>query len=555
METILNIFPNGEAGRRFVVTCYQRLELSGALATPIDKPLPARWLDGLLKQVVLTPGKADVDVVLARLPAEESTRVWLQDSVGEPRPITEAVLGPSASARFRTLADHSARQWAIAGGLCAVEARWEGATWQPQVCEIPASVPLAYFSVAPPEQRFARLADTLTVWVASSTARTCSQVRLRRVAVWVANAVPARPIEVSLDTLVIDPDGQEAIVFWRGVFTQPEDAMMPTVMAEPILDSPIEDEETNVGDAAPKTELAPIPTAEIVVGGADFRQTLPSMVSGRDPALPFRSSAPPPAAQLIGAPAPVRATPWDIDDPETQSEEPEGLHLALPFRASGTQVSVPQAATPRVAQPPAVPLQAALPRASYQLESDQRRLGLERNTLSGSDVSPAVAPPTVIESAPAAEPEPETQPKRPPEVTLEIVALLDAELQMGVIGERSSLAGLGLGLADVAAHQTRWAEAIASDSKQGKQELQRRYDAAFLARLEELRERPVSTGEYARVVVSAERLNTAEVLSELGLPERSLLVLTRVFSERTASSPDLRREVRARIQEARRGDR
>ncbi len=553
METILNIFPNGEAGRRFVVTCYQRLELSGAMATPIEKPLPARWLDGLLKQVVLTPGKGDVDVVLARLPAEDSTRVWLQDSAAEPRPITEAVLGPSASARFRTLADHAARQWAIAGGLCAIEARWEGATWQPQVCAIPASVPLAYFSVAPPEQRFARLAETLTVWVASSTARTCSQVRLRRVAAWVANAVPARPIEVSLDTFVIDPDGQEAIVFWRGVFTQPEDASMPTVIAEPVVDSPIEDEETNVGDAAPKTELAPIPTAEMVIGRADFRQTLPSMVAGRDPALPFRSSSPPPAAPLVVAPVPARATPWDMDDPETQSEEPDGLHLALPFRASGTQVSVPQAAMPRVVPPPAVPvMQPALPRASYQLDSDQQRLGLGRNIASGSDESAAVAPPLVIESPLTAEPEPETQPKPPPEITLENVAVLDAELQMGVTGERSSLADLGLGLADVAAHQTRWAEAIATDSKQGKQELQRRYDAAFLVRLEELRERPVSTGEYARVVVSAERLNTAEVLSELGLPERSLLVLTRVFSERTASSPDLRREVRARIQEARR---
>ncbi|MBL8740185.1 MAG: hypothetical protein JNK04_03795, partial [Myxococcales bacterium] len=179
METILNIFPNGEGGRRFVLACYQRLDISGPIATPIDKPLPSRWLDGLLKQVVLTPSKQEVDVVLARLPAEEQTRVWLQDGAAEPRPITEAVLGPSASARFRALADHAARQWAIAGGLCAIEALWEGASWQPRICEIPGSVPIGYFNVAPPEQRFAALSESLTVWRDSTAGRTCSQLRLR----------------------------------------------------------------------------------------------------------------------------------------------------------------------------------------------------------------------------------------------------------------------------------------------------------------------------------------------------------------------------------------
>lgn len=543
METILNIFPNGEAGRRLIVTCYQRLEISGTMATPIERALSPQWLDGLLKQVVLTPHKRDVDVVLARLPTDESTRVWLQDGTNDPRPIAEAVLGPSASARFRTLPDHAARQWAIAGGLCAVETRWEGAAWQPIACEIPTSVPVEYFNVAPAEQRFPRLSSTLTVWVVSKSGRVCSQVRLRHIAAWVANGGPSQPIAVALDTIAIDPESREAILFWRGAINLPEGAALPTVMAEPIVESPIEDEETNVGDTPPKTELKPLPTAEIVVGVGTFRETLPSVGAKSDTALPFRSSSPPPGPPLVSAP-PVKPAQWDIDDPETQSEEPEGLNAALPFRSSGTQISVPQAGPPPKAPAPVVTiLQPALPRASYQIESDKQRLG---NVL----IEAASPPPPEIRIAPVEpDPEPETQPK--PEITLEIVAALDAELQMGATGDRSSLAELGLSHADVASHQTRWADAITVDAKRGKQELQRRYDTAFLARLEALRERPITPSEYARVVVSAERLNTAEVLAELGLPERSLLVLTRVFSERTASSPELRREVRARIQEAR----
>lgn len=167
------------------------------------------------------------------------------------------------------------------------------------------------------------------------------------------------------------------------------------------------------------------------------------------------------------------------------------------------------------------------------------------------------APPSIRpEPEPAPAPEapapavPEIEPA--PEVTLEVVALLDAEVQMKATAERSNLRAYGLSLADLATHETQWRDAIAAEAKQGRRDLQRRYDMAFLTRVEELRQRPVTADEYARIQISVERQTTAEVLEELGLPPRSMLVLTRVFNERTARSAELRQEIRERILAARR---
>ncbi len=137
---------------------------------------------------------------------------------------------------------------------------------------------------------------------------------------------------------------------------------------------------------------------------------------------------------------------------------------------------------------------------------------------------------------------------------LEAVARLDAEMQMGAVSFRKSLRNHNLTLEDLAEQRSQWQQRISDESKRGNRQLQQRYDKAQLARYEEIRGKPITLPEYAQLQVAAERMTTDEVLTELGLPAASMLVITRVFVTLTADSAELRRELRACVRASRRDD-
>jgi hypothetical protein len=72
---------------------------------------------------------------------------------------------------------------------------------------------------------------------------------------------------------------------------------------------------------------------------------------------------------------------------------------------------------------------------------------------------------------------------------------------------------------------------------------------AYVAAIEDLRG-PIAAGEYARLVLAADRGEAAPVLAELGLPEGSVTRIRRVWRAKMAKAPRLTAEVRAALQAA-----
>ena len=94
-----------------------------------------------------------------------------------------------------------------------------------------------------------------------------------------------------------------------------------------------------------------------------------------------------------------------------------------------------------------------------------------------------------------------------------------------------------------------WAAEIKMETERGKTAMLRAYDAAYVAQLEEERG-PIAVEEYARMVVASERGTAPRTLAELGLPESSMLRIQRVWMGKTQKDPELRRLVRAAVEQA-----
>ncbi|HVY46243.1 MAG TPA: hypothetical protein VHB21_10210, partial [Minicystis sp.] len=80
--------------------------------------------------------------------------------------------------------------------------------------------------------------------------------------------------------------------------------------------------------------------------------------------------------------------------------------------------------------------------------------------------------------------------------------------------------------------------------------LLKRYDEAYVARLEEERG-PISAEEYARVVAAVERGDAAATMRELGLPAAALIRLERVWLRKVVDDPKLGKAVSRALKAAR----
>jgi hypothetical protein len=95
-----------------------------------------------------------------------------------------------------------------------------------------------------------------------------------------------------------------------------------------------------------------------------------------------------------------------------------------------------------------------------------------------------------------------------------------------------------------------WLAAITKETERGKTTLLGAYDAAYVGALEKLRG-PITTEEYARVVVGVERGDVAAVLAALGLPRTALMRIERVWTKRLAEDAKLAPGVSAAVEAAR----
>lgn len=401
---------------------------------------------------------------------------------------------------------------------------------------------------------------------------------------------------MTLDTVVIDPDTLEALLFWRGSFQRAADAPVATIVAEALMPGAVRPPPPprSAPSEAPRPPLKPMPTREIAIEGAPFNETTSRVVDASDPALPFKKSFPPAAPEpapepweppgnaVIARPAMLQKLKdhfGEADDPglyETQnaaSEAPVGATpAALPFRAGneGTHEIVPPvrpatvssttspvavvSAAPVMTQiqgilvppamvPPPVPFR-PVQRPSFEIARSEAELRPPDLVV--------VPPPVIADGVPVeVEAEPSTQPHGPSELTIEVVATVDAEMQIDPDVAKKTLDGHALSLPDFASRRTTFTDAMAAETKRGRRDTQQRYDEVYLDRVEELRGKAISVAEYARIVVSIERLNVEEVFEDLKLPVKGQLVITRVFAARSAKSPELRREILNAIREAR----
>jgi hypothetical protein len=119
---------------------------------------------------------------------------------------------------------------------------------------------------------------------------------------------------------------------------------------------------------------------------------------------------------------------------------------------------------------------------------------------------------------------------------LERCARIDASIGRRGGEEREILEAQGLTAALWAKLDAHWKGAIDGETARGKTRLQKAYDAAYVAQLEEERG-PITVEEHARVVVAAERGEAAEALRALELPEGALMRIRRVWIARTAADP------------------
>lgn len=307
------------------------------------------------------------------------------------------------------------------------------------------------------------------------------------------------PEEVAMvgDTLWIDTDRALCTLTWRGRvrLSHAGEGGVVRVTAEGL--SP--------AARGPREAVAAAPPS----AGPDFRGTLemsPSLV--KSAAMPFVAGGPLPAPRLPPPAPPARA----------RARVPP---------AGGQPASVPAGGARKPAWDPTATRSAIFPAPPVLPFRDAPE--------------PAALPPSVP-------PPPPPRRASAEEVPLERCAAIAASIARRRGDEARILDESDLDAATWQEVKSRHEGEIAAQTRRGKMDLLRAYDRAYVEQIE--RERgPVTTSEYARLLVAAERGAQDDVLRELDLPRGVVLRLDRLWAERSArdeaASAQLAEAVRA----------
>jgi len=93
-----------------------------------------------------------------------------------------------------------------------------------------------------------------------------------------------------------------------------------------------------------------------------------------------------------------------------------------------------------------------------------------------------------------------------------------------------------------------WDGEIGKETRQGKMEMLRAYDEAYVKQLEKERGE-ITAEDYARITLAEERGTGAEVLREMGLPRGAGMRIERVWQKRAATNQAIGSQIRQRIDE------
>lgn len=130
-------------------------------------------------------------------------------------------------------------------------------------------------------------------------------------------------------------------------------------------------------------------------------------------------------------------------------------------------------------------------------------------------------------------------------------AAASAHLARKGVDRAEVLAAHGLDEDEIFAMAQTYSRLLASETEAGQQALTSAFDVAYVT-AQEMIEPRVGLPEYARVVAALERGEVGRALAELDLELADLMRLQRVWTRRTASSPDLAAELDAAVDAARR---
>ncbi|WP_437748171.1 hypothetical protein WME73_20690 [Sorangium sp. So ce302] len=137
------------------------------------------------------------------------------------------------------------------------------------------------------------------------------------------------------------------------------------------------------------------------------------------------------------------------------------------------------------------------------------------------------------------------------DLTIERCAALTARIAQSKADKARILEEQALSPERWAAIERRWADAIRSETKKGGKSLLDRFDAAYVEQIEKDRG-TIAVGDYARLIVAAERGTTDNVLKELRLPHGAAMRIERVWNQRFVKNHDLEEQVGEALDAARR---
>lgn len=471
-------------------------------------------------------------------------------------------------------------------------ASWDHQGWAER--PLPEDFNGAYFNAAPVDQQLAELVGDerlllehlhpLHARLETKLARVVPQVTVRR------TGKPEDKLRMRCDTLAINTDRRIAMLVWRGVVLL-EHAAEDGFVAVRVegAESHVKDDDATKTIAAPlgvSGTQAPVLPFGSAMGGGTAASTVSPPPQGMSAAR-FEVQARNVAAttMLFGGVPVEEVLPVTAGGPSTPTIEATYSVVPRPPGGADDGITTIDPGLVDAARKPATPFgeaglgptagNAAPPVRTVSKASGEAAMGepampfdVPRPALLGtvakSDVvaasiaSEVEKPPLLgpiarvekpTEDASADRPAsqevnaalkgaPELESEESIELTLEQVAAIAAELAEGKQDRAKVLDAHGLRERIWRKNERRWLDAIDVEAARGTHTLRAAYDAAYVAKIEELRG-PITVEEYARIAVGLERGQPNDVLDALRIHRLALMPLIRLWTRKVAKDMKL----------------
>ena len=436
--------------------------------------------------------------------------------------------------------------------LGAQALKWDHLQWASR--PLPRDIDAGYFNCAPLDQQVSQI-DIMDAIELENILAEYPHMRTRLQA-GVPQAIlyshsTQQTLNLRCDTVWIDTDRGICCVTWRGsqlvesVLGIEVLATMATSGAEPIALPTMSSSHTT--HASARSEEDDVAATTMIGPWSGSTGT----------ALPFASGV---SGLALGKIEPIAAPPARDDDDPTATMLVSYVNPArdLPFVPRHSDVDrtppIPRAYGPepaRMVAPPSFVLVDAL-----KLDSPSRP-------------EPALAPLTEPAEPPPLGPlaraeftEPSLSASNaearavrfdPESIPLDAYAEMTAEIDKRLQTRKEVFEAYGLTEVTFAAVDKHWRAALGEEASKLGFALRFRFDAAYVRKLERLRDKEITTAEYARIAVAGGHAQVASVLREIDMPVEAHLSIARQWTSKLARNPKLSAELTQSLLDIREG--